>query len=96
MLMRRSCPRCHGDLYQDSDPDGHCVRCLQCGNEIQLSRAISVQDSPSLSLFEELRVTADASALEPERRSGRHRIFRALASKGSPVLIAGRPHKQCA
>ena len=31
MLYLKSCPRCHGDLHQDSDSYGSYVRCVQCG-----------------------------------------------------------------
>lgn len=96
MLMRRSCPRCNGDLYEESDPYGCCVRCLQCGNEIQLSRALDVWEKPSLALLEELKVSADASARETERRSGRPGMYRRFPRRRSSVVIPGLPHKHCA
>jgi len=89
MLMRRSCPRCHGDLYQESDPDGYCVRCVQCGNEIPLSRALNVREQPSLALLEILTVTADASARETEGRSGRPGMYRKHPRRRSSVLGPG-------
>lgn len=27
----KKCPRCHGDLFLDKDPDGWYEQCLQCG-----------------------------------------------------------------
>ncbi len=27
----KTCPRCHGDLFIDKDPDGWFEQCLQCG-----------------------------------------------------------------
>ena len=32
MFWFKSCPKCHGDLYQDSDTYGNYIACLQCGN----------------------------------------------------------------
>jgi len=86
MFMPKSCPRCHGDLYQDSESNGYCMRCIQCGNEIHLSRALDVLEKPSRSLLEELTVTADASALETEGRSGRPAMYRKLPRRGGRVL----------
>ena len=31
MFWFKSCPKCHGDLYRDSDVYGTFVSCLQCG-----------------------------------------------------------------
>lgn len=76
MFILRSCPRCLGDLYQERDSFGYFVRCLQCGHEIQLSRGLDVRERLSLALLEELRLSADAPALEAEGgrgRPGRHR-----------------------
>ena len=30
MIFFKACPRCHGDLYLDSDMYGVYVKCLQC------------------------------------------------------------------
>jgi len=76
MFMLRSCPRCLGDLYQQSESNGYYVRCLQCGHEIQLSRGLAVQEKVSPALLEQLRVSADASALKAEGRSGRPGRYR--------------------
>jgi hypothetical protein len=32
MFWQKSCPRCKGDLYQDSDVSGIYVACFQCGH----------------------------------------------------------------
>ena len=31
MFLLKGCPRCSGDLYQDSDMFGPYVNCAQCG-----------------------------------------------------------------
>lgn len=31
MMWLKSCPRCNGDLYENEDPYGHYVSCVQCG-----------------------------------------------------------------
>ena len=31
MLWLRACPRCHGDLFVDSDYHGLFASCIQCG-----------------------------------------------------------------
>jgi hypothetical protein len=31
MFWLKGCPRCKGDLYEDTDKYGHYVSCLQCG-----------------------------------------------------------------
>lgn len=41
MFILKGCPRCHGDLCQDSDVYGDYMVCLQCGyylsdNEVEL------------------------------------------------------------
>ena len=32
MFWFKSCPKCHGDLYSNSDVYGSYVACLQCSN----------------------------------------------------------------
>lgn len=32
MFWLKSCPRCHGDLYDNSDFYGRYIDCLQCGH----------------------------------------------------------------
>ncbi len=31
MFYFKACPKCHGDLYLDSDGYGTFIECLQCG-----------------------------------------------------------------
>ncbi len=31
MFFFKKCPRCHGDLFEDSDRYGKFISCLQCG-----------------------------------------------------------------
>jgi hypothetical protein len=31
MMMRKGCPRCHGDLYLDRNDGPITLTCLQCG-----------------------------------------------------------------
>ena len=31
MFFFKACPKCHGDLYEDSDGYGAFLECLQCG-----------------------------------------------------------------
>lgn len=31
MMWLKSCPRCNGDLYENKDPYGRYVSCVQCG-----------------------------------------------------------------
>lgn len=32
MFWMKACPKCHGDLYLDSDVHGTYIACLQCGH----------------------------------------------------------------
>ena len=34
MLHLKSCPRCRGDLYEESDHHGVYIGCCQCGAEL--------------------------------------------------------------
>lgn len=82
VFMLRSCPRCQGDFYQERDPFGYFVRCLQCGHEVQLSRGLDPQAEVPPALLEGLRLSADASRLEAEgggSRPGRRRKFLKVA-----------------
>lgn len=82
MVLMRSCPRCNGDLYQDQDYFGYCLRCVQCGHEIQLRRKLKRADRLSAAMLRELSVTVNASQFLAEkgrRRSGGHR--KTLAGK---------------
>ena len=32
MFWFNSCPKCHGDLFRDTDPHGPYMACVQCGH----------------------------------------------------------------
>ena len=38
MMWLKACPRCHGDLYLDSDYYGHFLGCIQCGHTLDKSQ----------------------------------------------------------
>jgi hypothetical protein len=43
MLFLKACPRCRGDLFQESDADGSYSVCIQCGcrlTEDQIARVL--------------------------------------------------------
>lgn len=44
MMMRKGCPRCHGDLYLDRNDGPAMLTCLQCGR----SFAPAAQERPAL------------------------------------------------
>ena len=34
MFWFKACPKCHGDLYSDTDVYGSYIACLQCGSDL--------------------------------------------------------------
>ena len=42
MLWLKSCPRCHGDLYEVRDHYGLYVACLQCGHHLTQQEEVSL------------------------------------------------------
>ena len=53
MFFFKACPKCHGDLYLDSDGYGTFLECLQCGllrdlvdQEIGVAGRLSNLNSP--------------------------------------------------
>ena len=46
MFWFKSCPRCHGDLYRDSDIYGTYIACLQCGHYFTQVEEKKVELSP--------------------------------------------------
>ena len=49
MFWFKSCPRCHGDLYRDSDSYGTYIACLQCGHYLtQVEEAKVVPSTDTL------------------------------------------------
>ena len=53
MFWLKSCPKCHGDLYQGNDLYGTYISCLQCGHYIDKEDVLGVTTPPM--------VTADES-----------------------------------
>jgi len=45
----KACPRCHGDLFIDSDIDGWYEQCLMCSFRKDLKDIADFQKSPALS-----------------------------------------------
>ncbi len=45
MFWFKSCPKCHGDLYRDSDSYGTYIACMQC------SHYLTQADETRLELF---------------------------------------------
>ncbi len=45
MFWFKSCPKCHGDLYRDSDAYGTYIACMQC------SHYLTQADETRLELF---------------------------------------------
>ena len=43
LMTRRSCPRCHGDLFLDWDEYGQYLQCLQCGYLHDLVSQVAVE-----------------------------------------------------
>ena len=63
MLRLKACPRCHGDLFMDSDYHGHFACCIQCGAYLdQPQQTLSQRRSAGSALAG--RPTQTAVALE--------------------------------
>jgi len=47
MFWLKTCPRCHGDLYNNSDVYGNYIDCLQCGHYLTANEEAKVRsDNP--------------------------------------------------
>jgi DNA-directed RNA polymerase subunit M/transcription elongation factor TFIIS len=46
MWKFKSCPKCAGDLFVDSDMNGWYVECLQCGYLSDLDSMLKVKNEP--------------------------------------------------
>lgn len=46
MWKFKSCPKCAGDLFVDSDMNGWYVECLQCGYLSDLDSMLKVENEP--------------------------------------------------
>jgi hypothetical protein len=42
MFWQKSCPRCKGDLYQDSDVSGIYVACFQCAHYLSITEKVAL------------------------------------------------------
>ena len=68
MYWLKSCPRCHGDLYENSDIYGGYIDCFQCGHYLTaIEEALVRSDSPhgkahALAPSEPIRVLAGMAA----------------------------------
>lgn len=58
MFWLKSCPRCHGDLYQDNDLYGTYISCLQCGRYIDKEDVLEVTTPPLVTAYEPTSVGA--------------------------------------
>ena len=61
MFWFKSCPRCHGDLYDSSDFYGRYIDCLQCG------RYLTAAEDARLRSEGLLGMTSDLPPGEPTR-----------------------------
>ena len=46
MFWLKGCPRCKGDLYEDTDKCGRYVSCLQCGYHRSKTRTLLLSSCP--------------------------------------------------
>ncbi len=49
MFWFKSCPKCHGDLYQDSDTYGTYIACMQCSHYLTEADEMRLELSTSKS-----------------------------------------------
>ncbi|NQW21849.1 MAG: hypothetical protein HQ475_00225 [SAR202 cluster bacterium] len=68
MFWLKSCPKCHGDLYDNTDVYGSYIDCLQCGHYLtSIEDAELRTENPIGKLYvlpagEPIRVLADMAA----------------------------------
>jgi len=72
----KKCPRCHGDLFLDSDTDGWYEQCLQCGYRRGMK-----------ALTEAKPVPEDEGPTPAETRTRKHRT----ATHDEPTGVSRRP-----
>ncbi len=48
MFWMKSCPKCTGDLYQDSDKYGLYTSCMQCGRYLTEAEELMLELSSSM------------------------------------------------
>ncbi len=61
MFWFKSCPKCHGDLYRDSDAYGTYIACMQC------SHYLTQADETRLELFSSRTDTWPVSLQQVEK-----------------------------
>jgi hypothetical protein len=61
MFWQKSCPRCKGDLYQDSDGSGIYVACFQCGHYLSVIGEVAL---PKRLLRHSIETTIDGREKE--------------------------------
>ncbi len=71
------CRRCGGDLFLDSDEDGNCFYCLQCGAVY----AAQSPDKDSVSTKASTKMPMTYSSLGSPEAASRSRIHRFISSK---------------
>ena len=49
MFWLKGCPRCHGDLYDNSDIYGSYIDCLQCGHYLTAEEDVCLRSEDPLS-----------------------------------------------
>ena len=63
MIKLKGCPKCHGDLYLETDRYGRYMTCLQCGYLMELPRELP-RELPGTSLSKQSqRTPAEAERL---------------------------------
>ena len=58
MFWLKRCPRCEGDLYEDSDIYGHYIACVQCGYYLTRAEEVVLRYSQWGGSRERLEVAA--------------------------------------
>ena len=68
MFWLKSCPRCHGDLYDNSDIYGRYIDCFQCGHYLTAAEDAGLRSEGlhgktyTLPPSESIRVLAEVAA----------------------------------
>ena len=50
MFWIKSCPRCNGDLYENTDQYGRFIACMQCSHYLNEDDETAIRHSTSLGL----------------------------------------------
>ena len=62
MYYFKACPRCHGDLFEDTDVYGPYIACMQCGHYITAANEAGLTQS-DLNPGRHLAMPADSSKI---------------------------------